>query len=300
MDITNKVKNKLLFNSLNLDYPIEIISYNNQTNNTITKIMNNFIEKYQQDFSNKTFILVYQDDIYSLIAYQILKNIQGLYPFTLKILGKSKMTKHDINKKDLLTYLQKKKINKSENIIYISCFNPIYKVKNSKIPFKELSKDCYCIIEKFTPLQFKIMSEFYNIKNFKLLQEFKTDTFLDFQRFTLCGGFTSQDYSNTFADLLNIESSKTIELIKLKGDETDFKIFDNIRKNDKEIICFYYFNEDKFEFLTKNFNMFISPANTIQRENSNTSLSKFFKLFPYKYIGDWSTREKKEIWSEVR
>ena len=169
MNVYNNISYKIIYNYLNLDYPNGLISYSDQTNKTICKIMNDFINIYKNDFDFKTFILVSQDDIYSLIAYNILKNIQGMYKFNLKIIGKRKNTKEFIKKNNFINKFKLKKI-KQDNIIYISCFNPIYKVKNNKNTFKELrANNCYNIIDKFTPLQFQIISEFYAIKNEKLL-----------------------------------------------------------------------------------------------------------------------------------
>lgn len=298
-DMENILRNKLIFNALNLDYPRANQNYINQTNTTISTIMNDFIKQYYNNFKDTYFILLYNDDIYSLIAYQILKNIQGIYPFKLKILGKRKNTKIETNKKDFLNYFQLNKI-KKENIIYISCFNPIYKVKNSILPFKELRNNCYNIIEKFTPIQFKIMTNFYAIKNNKLLSEFNNGFFEQFCDFSNSKGFFQKCtliFTNPYFDNI-IKDIKTLDLIQLQGNEEDFLIFDQIVKTSNNHICFYYYDINNKEFLMNNLNSYINPANIICNNNSNniTISNTLIKngLIP-NFIGNWLEKDKEKF-----
>lgn len=306
MEINHSIISTLIYHSLNLDYPRGRTSYDNQTNVTISTIMNDFIHKYKNDFKNKTFILIYNDDIYSLIAYQIIKNIQGLFSFNLKVDGKRKNTKTEISKKDFLNYFQKKKLNK-DNIIYISCFNPIYKVKNNENSFKELShnNEVYNIIEKFTPLQFQIMSEFYSIKNNKLLQEFYKSYFVKLKWFTLHPekfqnkiDFFIDEYSSEIID--ESLQNKIIYLIKLNGDENDFPLFDKLLNTNG--IFLYFYDSEKINFLEVNFNFYIEPRNKIDKNNSNNFIlaQKFLRSgINIEYFGNW-TEEEKETWRRLK
>lgn len=307
MNVYNNISYKIIYNYLNLDYPNGLISYSDQTNKTICKIMNDFINIYKNDFNFKTFILVSQDDIYSLIAYNILKNIQGMYKFNLKIIGKRKNTKEFIKKNNFINKFKLKKI-KQDNIIYISCFNPIYKVKNNKNTFKELrANNYYNIIDKFTPLQFQIISEFYAIKNEKLLQEFKQNYFLDFKWFTLHDGTFE---NNAGIDIFNNEYFYDIiknkfnqintYIIKLNGNENDFILFDSLIKTDG--IFLYFFDNKNIDFLKENLNFYISPKNAIKNYNSNNYLlAKSFHKFNMNitYLGNW-TEEEKDIWRRLK
>lgn len=301
MNVDNNILHKIIYNYLNLDYPNGLISYSDQTNKTICKVMNDFINTYKNDFDSKNFILIYQDDIYSLITYNILKNIQGIYNFNLKVFGKRKKTKKYIKKNNFINKFKIKKI-KQDDIIYISCFNPIYKVKNKKNVFKELrTNNYYNLIDKFTPLQFQIISEFYAIKDEKLLQEFKQDYFLDFKWFTLHEGtfqnnFDTDIFNNEYFDnIFKNEFNKTnIYIIKLNGNENDFPLFDYLRNIDG--INLYFFDNKNLNFLQTNLNFYINPKNAIKNYNSNNyllarSFSKVnAKIF---YLGEWTEEEKK-------
>lgn len=290
-------KNELFRYGLNLDYPRPDIDYLNQTNTTVSKIMNDFVGQYKNNFKDKKFILFYNDDIYSLIAYQILKNIQGIYPFTLQLYGKRKNTKKLINKKEFLTFLSKK--SSIKNAIYISCFNPIYKVKNSKISFKELSNpNCYCIIDKFTPTQFRILSNFYHINDSKLLRDMTTKKFLDFDNFTLyrdvknINSISKNSFYLGCKDFYNetINKITEINLIKFKGNKDDFTLFDKVLKNCDNKIYYYFYDKKSYQFLIENFNPYINSVNVINEYNSNTILQNPLKI-QCNYIGDWTSEE---------
>ena len=84
---------RLIVYNMNLDYQKEF-NYEEQTNRTLNTIMNNFVHNYKNMFNTHTFILEYQDDVFGIITYNILKNIQGIYNFDLKVFGKVKKTKN--------------------------------------------------------------------------------------------------------------------------------------------------------------------------------------------------------------
>lgn len=150
----------------NLDYfdETKFSNYENQTNYTISVIMNDFITKYRHNFKNKYFIIELQDNIYSIIAYRILKNLQGVFSFKLKFIGNYKHFADYVNKKDKLS-LWDKIIKKKSNRIFISCYNPIYKVEKTKLVSKKNLNIDFYVIDKFTKEQFKIISKFFNIED---------------------------------------------------------------------------------------------------------------------------------------
>lgn len=302
METNNLISNKIIYNFLNLDYPNKIINYENQTNKTVCKVMNHFIDTYKDYFNNKIFILISQDDIYSLIAYNILKNIQGTYSFNLKIFGKRKKLKKHIPKKE---FISKMKINSKkikQDIIFISSFNPIYKVENNSKVYKDLGSDSFFkIIDIFTPMQFYILSNFYSIKDQNLLKDFKKEKFLDFKWFTLHNGTFQKDpyiFNNEY--FINITNKylkeKEIYLIKFSGNNSDFPIFDNIIKTDN--ICLYFFNKEKEKFLETNLNPYINSMNCINEDNTNNIIlaRSFIQTnIKYKFLGEWTKEEKEKI-----
>lgn len=264
------IQNKIIYNSLNLNYPIDNFDYSNQTNYLVSEIINNFIKKYKDNYEDKTFILILQNDIYSLISYYIIKAIKGLLPIDLKFIGKRNRLKQFLDNNLYLSPLKKYKL-KKENIVYLSCYNPIYKVKKHSPLFKEISKEnTVYLIDKFTPRQFQILSDFYNIRSFDLLEDLNKEDFKKLNDF--CYNYY-QDI--TFFENLEFNNKiKEIGLVYLEGNESDFNLFDEIRKKDEESIYFYFYNTDKKEYVKTNLNPFISPANSINDKNSNLSVKE--------------------------
>lgn len=153
---------------LNMDYKIIGMSIEDQTNYLIQSIINDLYEKID---TSKIIVYIYNDDLISLIGYNILKTIQMIKPFKLRIFGKIKKTKKMIKAKE--KFISKRKINKilSKNFI-ISSFNPIYKVKN----LNHISKKIFCLynyqlMDKFTPEELKMAQEFYHIGYIKDYQK---------------------------------------------------------------------------------------------------------------------------------
>lgn len=151
-----------------LDYfdNTKFTNYENQTNYTLCCIMNNFIAKYKKDFNNKIFILEYNDDIYSTIAYRILKNLQGVFNFNLKVKGSCKIYEKEINKKDKISIIDRI-VNRKKNRIFISCYNPIYDVISSNATHIKTNSEKFFIINRFTKEQFKIMCKFFCVKDIR-------------------------------------------------------------------------------------------------------------------------------------
>ena len=159
MDLKEKVQRKLMYHSLNLDFP-QHLELENQTNNLINFIMNDFLVKNEEDLKNKYVIYEYQDDIYSLVGYYILKHIQAIFPFNLLIYGKKFFNKYKFKEK----FIGERTLRKlTDKFIYVSAYNPIYKVFDNKKIFKKFDKQ-YNIIKNFTPEEIKMTSLFYKIE----------------------------------------------------------------------------------------------------------------------------------------
>ena len=93
---------------------------------------------------NKIFVYDYNDDLPSLIGYKliILCRSQSNVDFELRLLGKAKRTKKQLQKRQ--KFISEKKVKKNlDNYALISSFNPIYEVmaieKSSKVSIKKLS-----------------------------------------------------------------------------------------------------------------------------------------------------------------
>ena len=107
MIITSIMKKLIIRYRLNMDYKIEDLSLEKQTNFLINDIINDLYKKID---NSKIIVYEYNDDLISLIGYNILKAVQAIKPFELKICGKKpKKTKKKIKAKESLTALIEKK-----------------------------------------------------------------------------------------------------------------------------------------------------------------------------------------------
>ena len=98
MVITSIMKTLILRYRLNMDYKIEDLSLEKQTNFLINDIINDLYKKID---NSKIIVYEYNDDLISLIGYNILKAVQAIKPFELKICGKKpKKTKKKIKAKE--------------------------------------------------------------------------------------------------------------------------------------------------------------------------------------------------------
>ena len=108
MVITSIMKTLILRYRLNMDYKIEDLSLEKQTNFLINDIINDLYKKID---NSKIIVYEYNDDLISLIGYNILKAVQAIKPFELKICGKKpKKTKKKIKAKE--SFISQRKIKK--------------------------------------------------------------------------------------------------------------------------------------------------------------------------------------------
>ena len=283
--------NHSLIHNLNLDYKkSDNIDYEKQTDITLNRIMNNFVDKNKDKFKDTAYILEYNDDFISLISYYILKNIQGIYPFKLYLYGETKKTKKLINnKKDILFSKRKlKRIKRKEkNIEYLGSFNPIYYVEKvcrssnnlefilTSENYKRIGYDNIreylndsSIVKTFTLEQFKILFKFFNIDSY-----FSSGV-LNTKRMIYNSFCKTLDCSKikTILDEKNynrLNKEREIVTFKLNGNENDFKIYDEILTADKNNkICQYECDrtKEKDEFIMNNLNYYINSRNAYRPE----------------------------------
>ena len=240
---------RLLFHNLNLDYPKEF-DYEAQTNYTLNKVMNEFISEFINSFEDTTFVVNYTDDTFGLITYNILLTIQSCYDIEFYLYGKNKKTKNYINKKYVI---KKRKLKHLNNVIYIECFNPLYYVAKHKKYFNDLS--IVSLISKFTPRQFTIMSQFYNIPDDTIYNT----NYPQLECFCNRGQLylPIEEYTNL--------PLKPIKVYNLSGTEEDFQIFDKILSEEDNYLCFYMCPSDREEFIMENLNPYINSRNAAIR-----------------------------------
>ena len=171
MVVTSIMKKLILRYRLNMDYKIEGLSLEKQTNFLINDIINDLYKKID---SSKIIVYEYNDDLISLIGYDVLKAIQSIKPFKLKIYGKKpKKTRKMIKAKESFISQRKvKKLIKDSKCFIISSFSPIYKVGNVKhISNKFDFQYDYRLMDRFTPDEISMSQKFYHIGYIKDYQK---------------------------------------------------------------------------------------------------------------------------------
>lgn len=243
---------RLLKHNLNLDYE-QNINYETQTDRTLNLIMNTFVKNNKDYFDKNIFVLEYKDNVFGILTYYILKNIQGVYHFNLKVCGKIKKTKKLFyNKKDII---KKWRIKHKKNVTFINCFNPLYYVKFPNEVFNDLSNSI-SIIDKFTPEQFSILCKFFNLNKEK------------YREIVEPIWYTTEDelynfYKNNHKEKYLSAAKPAIKVWYLKGTEEDFKVYDEILKTENKTINLYICPEENEEFVINNLNPFINARNAI-------------------------------------
>ena len=248
----------LLVNGLNLDLPNDIISYEDQTNKTITKIMNNFIKNNGKYFSNKTFYITSNNDLPTLITYSILKGINAIYEFSFKVIGDISRIKKYLKFENEIDNHSIGDILRLEDTIIVSPFNPIYYVKKDFEIYKNSIQgiDTINLIESLAPKQLEIIADFYGID----MSKFKKNSQEIGQ---LHRGLTFE--SHNLSENKHITNKPKIKIVELEGDETDFELFDKIINTDD--CCFYFIKEEFVETLKANLNPFIKSKNAARDKN---------------------------------
>lgn len=153
------LQSKIAHFNLNLDYPIEDIPIDIQTNALINRVLNNFYNVYKDNIQQYSIVYEYRDDCISFVGLRLLQILAEQMNFNFDIYGKVKKFKKKVGNN---RRINDKELNKKTNVLLISSFNPIYKVN-----FKEdLSKKInftskYNIVEQFTPDELSIAFNFY-------------------------------------------------------------------------------------------------------------------------------------------
>lgn len=159
---------KLQHHNLNMFYSCGF-EPNADCNWRIEQLINSFLYTYKDKLETHTFILEYQDDTISLICYRMLKAISAIEPINIILYGKCKKTKKLLPKeqKKIGRIGLKRKLKKDNNIIFISSFNPLYKVASKEFNSTNLGYDYWYPMKSFTPDQLKILRVFYHIDYIK-------------------------------------------------------------------------------------------------------------------------------------
>ena len=293
--MNNSTINKIKRFNLNLDF-CNKLNIENQTNTLINKYMNSLLKEITENNIN-TLILEYQDDLISLICYKILKNTQEIKKTKLYIFGKSKNTKKYFIDKE--SHISKRKMNKmnKENILFISSFNPIYKVMNIDKKYNKIDNiNTFYIIDKFTPYEIKQAQIFYHIDYIKkdLIQKDLYNKSVLMQKYC---DLIDNKLDNSYDSLkISTKYNKNINAVYLTGDiNKDIKLLNNIEQLDE--ITFYFYNNEKPEILNEDninvFEYYLKNKDNIPNENNINNEELMNKI-----ISEYNLKLIKHIYKE--
>ena len=298
--IKEKINFKKLYHLLNLDYPQHYLSIEDQTNNIINYIMNDFFVKNKDFLKDKYVVFESQDDAYSLLAYHILKHIQAVSPEPFPILfygSKIKMYKREKIKDKKISKRKLKKLMQLNKVLLISCYNPIYNVIPPKRKFNDF-KIRYDIIRRLTLSEFDEARNFQNIYlTKKEIKERFLPEMIDLSNFCN-GGSYSHSLIEYFSDLIKDIKTEHVYIVKMTGNaEQDNESINDIIDTDN--LVFYYFENDKcYEFLKSHFERFLKNKSNIPNSNyfnvNEFDMVKFLKP-EITFIGNF-TEEEKDLW----
>ena len=293
-DLQSKVQH---FN-LNLDYPIEGIAIDTQTNALINRTLNNFYNIFKDNIQQFNIVYEYRDDCISLIGLRLLQILAEQMNFNFEIFGKVKKFKKKVGN---ARRVNEKEVNKKENILLISNFNPIYKVNLVEEQSKKINYvKKYNIVEQFTPDEFSIAFHFYGGE----INEISSD---DVIRSIETLRFNKWIKNPQRAALPQILASKEIKLpiqinaVHLSGKiEEDIKLLQEVEQSDD--INFYYLNTEIYNILTdKNFATCVKHKGNIPNYcymNINIDITNIRQYIIPNHIGSWTGGEpnlKEEI-----
>lgn len=302
--IKEKIKFKKLYHLLNLDYPQHYLSIEEQTNNLINYIMNDFFVKNKEYLKDKYVVFESQDDAYSLVAYHLLKHIQALAPENFPILfygSKIKLYNREKIKDKKISKRKLKKLMKADKVLLVSCYNPIYNVIPHRREFNDF-KIRYDIVRSFTPEEFDEVRGFYNIYLTKReIKERFTNEVNDLSSF--CAGASySHDLIERFSNIIKDVKTDHVFVVKMTGDpEQDNESVNDIINTDD--LVFYYFENDKcYEFLKSCFERFLKNKSNVP--NSNYYNVNEFEMVQFMkpeitFVGNF-TEEEKALWRKEK
>ena len=285
------LQSKIAHFNLNLDYPIENIPIDIQTNALINKVLNNFYNLYKDNIQQYYIVYEYRDDCISFVGLRLLQILAEQMNFNFEIYGKVKKFKKKVGN---ARRVNEKEINKKSNVLLISNFNPIYKVN-----FKEdLSKKInfvsrYNIVEQFTPDELIIAFDFYGgeIDEIGSDDPIRSIETLRFNKWVLKP--QSAAIPQILASPLSITNKTKINMITLSGNiKTDEKILQQVEQS--SFINIYYMEKKEGLAFDKNYAAAVKNKSNIPSDNYLNINKNFGGILEYitpVYFGDWQGRE---------
>lgn len=319
MVITSIMKTLILRYRLNMDYKIEDLSLEKQTNFLINDIINDL---YKRIDNSKIIVYEYNDDLISLIGYNILKAVQAIKPFELKICGKKpKKTKKKIKAKESFISQRKvKKLIKNSKAFLISSFSPIYKVGNiNHISNNSSFYYDYELMNRFTPDEISMSQKFYHIGYIKDYQKINGQKINVFDK-DLGNIQEKIDKVESYLNWNKFENYDVPDCLMLwieDGDSEDVYYHNEQLLQEAErfngLVFYFYANPSNIPAILKNVTYNLVIKHTVNRFNekdydsynylSYNAASDFYQYYwdkgcsdiKCKFNGNWPQEEKDRI-----
>ena len=284
------LQSKIAHFNLNLDYPIEGIPIDIQTNALINKVLNNFYNVYKDNIQQYSIVYEYRDDCISFVGLRLLQILAEQMNFNFDIYGKVKKFKKKVGKN---RRINDKELNKKTKVLLISSFNPIYKVN-----FKEdLSKKInftskYNIVEQFTPDELSIAFNFYGgeIEEISYEDPVRSIETLRFNKWVK--NPQSAALPQILAPTLGIIHRTRINTVVLTGDiKTDEKTLQEVEQSD--FVNIYYMKKKEGLVFDKNYAAAVKNKSNVPNNNYlniNKNLNEVMIYISPVYFGDWQGR----------
>ena len=290
-------QSKIQHFNLNLDYLPLNMSVEFQTNALINEKINSIIREYGTRFRDTMFILEYNDDLVSCIAYNILSRISDISDFNFCIFGKAKRTKSYIFKKDKKKFISLRKIRKiKDRCVFISVLNPIYNVIPQNKGFKNLGAslaiESIKLMENFTPQELFEAQKFYGIGYINDGMYYKNITLNGYVKWIEAPGMCVVPPALRCEDKI-----KKVYLVWLDENmENNVQVLQDVEQVDDVVM---YFTKDGVDLTSM-----LTPYSKWVKMKSNIPCEEYLNMNNYEladslrrdytpvFMGNWDTRKR--------
>lgn len=284
MDCIDRLRHLRVINHFNLDGPYTEDEQKN-TDMAVVKAIHSFIQNYDSEIKqNYTFIIKYDNDIFSLLAYRIIKNSSTIIGRDLDIRYYCEnLTPEEKEYFKGIKPIGLRKAKKLKKAVLITGFNSICNV-NGDGYFSKFFIDIHRPIEHFTPKNLRILQSFYfdKDKDKKIFIEnlgLRTQEEQNWEQYfsypiTNTNNNDTADYESEIFTRKHLDilyNNVPIVLFILSGTEEDFPIYDFILKSSKEgnIHCYYVQGnkQENIDFVKTNLSPYLDFRNQINDIN---------------------------------
>ena len=257
IEMSERIKKLRTINHFNFIGPF----FNDKQKDTdfsIGSAIREIIIRYDYEIKhNYTFVIKYDKDIYSFLAYRMIYSAGSVLQKTIdiKILGDIDTPEEKEIFKDI-PVIGYRKARKLKKVVFITGYHPIYNVINLS-SYSKTFIEILNPIARFEPDTLSVAQTFYlDVKSalWSIFLEGRDDNYL------------YRDWSN------EIDNDIPIVFFKLTGTEVDFPVFDLIRKSSNEgnIHLYIVENEEQYNFIRCNLAPYIETRNIPNELNTVT------------------------------